>query len=62
MEHFSELNLTGRSPRVIDSLDLIKAFLASDPTVAVQRDTGAGKELAVWVVHFLSSRQAKVQT
>jgi DNA-binding NtrC family response regulator len=52
-----ELNLIGRSPAFLRTLDRLRRFTACSAAVMVEGETGTGKELAARAIHYLGERR-----
>jgi len=51
--------LIGRSPRMVQTKDLLSRFAESDATVLIRGQSGTGKEVAARTIHGLSKRSSK---
>ncbi len=58
-EEFVGLNLVGRSPIFLKTLNLIKKIARCDAPVCIEGETGTGKELAARAIHYLGTRQSQ---
>ncbi len=52
-------SMIGRSPRMMQTKDLLSRFAGSDATVLIRGQSGTGKEVAARTIHALSSRKSK---
>ncbi|HEV8551141.1 MAG TPA: sigma-54 dependent transcriptional regulator [Polyangiaceae bacterium] len=50
------MNLIGRSPAFLQTVELIRRLAACDATTLITGETGTGKEVAARAVHYLSVR------
>lgn len=53
---FARLNLLGKSPAFLYTLELIQKISSCDATLLIEAETGTGKELVARAVHYLSER------
>lgn len=51
--------MIGRSPKMMQTKDLLSRFAGSDATVLIRGQSGTGKEVAAQTIHALSSRASK---
>ena len=54
---FARLNLLGKSPAFLYTLELIQKISSCDATLLIEAETGTGKELVARAVHYLSARR-----
>jgi DNA-binding NtrC family response regulator len=54
---FSGLQMIGKSPRLSDILDTVRAAAGYNSAVLIQGETGTGKELVAQAIHFNSARK-----
>ena len=57
IEEFIGLNMVGRSPAFLNTLNLIKKIARCDASVCIEGETGTGKELAARAIHYLGARR-----
>ncbi len=57
IEEFVGLNMVGRSPAFLNTLNLIKKIARCDAPVCIEGETGTGKELAARAIHYLGARR-----
>jgi len=57
LDEFVGLNMIGRSPVFLETLDLIKKIARCDAPVCIEGETGTGKELAARAIHYLGARR-----
>ena len=58
-DRFAARNIIGRSPHILDLLDLIEQVSETDSTVLIGGESGTGKELVARAIHGGSPRKEK---
>jgi len=58
-EKFKIEGIIGRSPRMVEALEIMKKVSASNVTVLILGESGTGKELAARAIHYNSPRRTK---
>ena len=51
--------IIGRSPALMETLDLVRSVAPTDSTVLIEGETGTGKELIASAIHNLSTRRSR---